>query len=279
MNELLETLRGWQAEGVAVGRAVVVRTFGSAPRPEGAVLLATADGRLAGSVSGGCVEGAAYEEIERARRDGVARVIRYGISDEQAWDVGLACGGTIDVLVEPRDPSGGGDRRDGGARRRDGPRTGDRHPASGRRARAGLRPARPRGGGAGPGIARRGRRRGPARQPRRPDPRRAAGRRPVARRSPAASRRRSSWASASTSSRPTRSGPGSWSWAPSRSRSRWWRWPASSASRRSSWTGERPSPPRRGSRTWTGSSSAGRTRSPRRSGWARPTRSPSSPTT
>jgi xanthine dehydrogenase accessory factor len=52
-------------------------------------------------VSGGCVEGAAYEEIERARRDGVSRVIRYGISDEQAWDVGLACGGTIDVLVEP----------------------------------------------------------------------------------------------------------------------------------------------------------------------------------
>ena len=56
---------------------------------------------LAGSVSGGCVEGAAYEEVERARSTGNARVIRYGISDEQAWDVGLACGGTIDVLVEP----------------------------------------------------------------------------------------------------------------------------------------------------------------------------------
>ena len=65
------------------------------------------DDRLAGSVSGGCVEGAAYEEIERARRDGHARVIRYGISDEQAWDVGLACGGTIDVLVEPAVPAGG----------------------------------------------------------------------------------------------------------------------------------------------------------------------------
>ena len=101
MRELLGTLDGWRADGVAVGRAVVVRTFGSAPRPEGAVLLAGSDGRIAGSVSGGCVEGAAYEEIERARRDGVSRVIRYGISDEQAWDVGLACGGTIDVLVEP----------------------------------------------------------------------------------------------------------------------------------------------------------------------------------
>ncbi|HTG41977.1 MAG TPA: XdhC family protein [Methylomirabilota bacterium] len=103
MKELLETLEAWRADGAGggVGRAVVVRTFGSAPRPEGAVLLRADDGRIAGSVSGGCVEGAAAEEIERARRDGHARVIRYGISDEDAWDVGLACGGTIDVLVEP----------------------------------------------------------------------------------------------------------------------------------------------------------------------------------
>jgi xanthine dehydrogenase accessory factor len=101
MRELLDQVRAWQAEGAEPGRAVVVRTFGSAPRPEGATLIATADGRLAGSVSGGCVEGAAVEEIRLARADGVARVIRYGISDEQAWDVGLACGGTIDVLVEP----------------------------------------------------------------------------------------------------------------------------------------------------------------------------------
>jgi xanthine dehydrogenase accessory factor len=101
MKELLDEVRAWQAEGAELGRAVVVRTFGSAPRPEGANLVVTADGRLAGSVSGGCVEGAAFEEIQRARADGVDRVIRYGISDEQAWDVGLACGGTIDVLVEP----------------------------------------------------------------------------------------------------------------------------------------------------------------------------------
>ena len=101
MRELLDQVRAWQAEGAELGRAVVVRTFGSAPRPEGANLVVTADGRLAGSVSGGCVEGAAFEEIQRARADGVDRVIRYGISDEQAWDVGLACGGTIDVLVEP----------------------------------------------------------------------------------------------------------------------------------------------------------------------------------
>jgi xanthine dehydrogenase accessory factor len=105
MRELLETLATWTAEGVEPGRAVVIRSFGSAPRPEGAVLLAAPDGRLAGSVSGGCVEGAAYEEIERARATGRSRVVRYGISDEQAWDVGLACGGTIDVLVEPLLPA------------------------------------------------------------------------------------------------------------------------------------------------------------------------------
>ncbi len=101
MKELVETLAGWRAEDLEVGRAVVVRTFGSAPRPEGAVLLLASDGRIAGSVSGGCVEGAAADQIRRARSDGRSRVIRYGISDEQAWDVGLACGGTIDVLVEP----------------------------------------------------------------------------------------------------------------------------------------------------------------------------------
>jgi len=105
MKELLDTLSTWQDEGIDAGRAVVIRTFGSAPRPEGAVLLHASDGRIAGSVSGGCVEGAAAEQIEHAWTTGNARVIRYGISDEQAWDVGLACGGTIDVLVEPGVPS------------------------------------------------------------------------------------------------------------------------------------------------------------------------------
>jgi xanthine dehydrogenase accessory factor len=102
MRELLPTYDAWRAEGLDVGRAVVIRTFGSAPRREGAVLLVAADGRMIGSVSGGCVEGAAAEEVRRARETGRSRVIRYGITDEQAWDVGLACGGTIDVLAEPR---------------------------------------------------------------------------------------------------------------------------------------------------------------------------------
>jgi len=104
MQELLDTFDAWRAAGATAGRAIVVRTFGSAPRPEGAVLLVSDDGRLAGSVSGGCVEGAAAGEIQTARATGRQRVIRYGISDEEAWDVGLACGGTIDVLVQPAVP-------------------------------------------------------------------------------------------------------------------------------------------------------------------------------
>ena len=101
MKELLDTLDAWRRDGVRVGRAVVIRTYGSAPRPEGAALLYAADGRIAGSVSGGCVEGAAAEEIARAFETGRSKVVRYGITDEQAWSVGLACGGTIDLLIEP----------------------------------------------------------------------------------------------------------------------------------------------------------------------------------
>lgn len=105
MRDLLETLDAWRAQDTGAGRAVVVRSFGSAPRPEGAVLLVADDGRLIGSVSGGCVEGAAAEAVADARRSGRTRVIRYGISDELAWDVGLACGGTIDVMVQPEIPA------------------------------------------------------------------------------------------------------------------------------------------------------------------------------
>ena len=105
MRELLEVARAWQADGRGFGRAVTIRTFNSSPRDAGAVLLAADDGTIAGSVSGGCVEGAAAEEVRRARRDRRARVVRYGISDEVAWDVGLACGGTIDVLIQPQVPS------------------------------------------------------------------------------------------------------------------------------------------------------------------------------
>ena len=101
LRELLPTLRRWRDEDAGVGRATLIRAYHSSPREPGAVLLATDDGRLDGSVSGGCVEGAAADEVRRSRHDGRARVVRYGISDEVAWDVGLACGGIIDVLIEP----------------------------------------------------------------------------------------------------------------------------------------------------------------------------------
>lgn len=100
MRELLPDYRRLAAGG-PVGRAVVTSVWGSAPRPEGACLLARTDGTMAGSVSGGCVETAVVEEIGLAILRGTSRVLRFSVSDETAWGVGLACGGTIEVLVEP----------------------------------------------------------------------------------------------------------------------------------------------------------------------------------
>jgi xanthine dehydrogenase accessory factor len=105
MRDLLAIIESWEQQGVGIARAVVMRTFGSSPLREGATLLRADDGRLAGSVSGGCVEGATAERLADARASGLQRVVRYGISDARAWEVGLACGGTIDVLVQPRIPA------------------------------------------------------------------------------------------------------------------------------------------------------------------------------
>jgi xanthine dehydrogenase accessory factor len=103
MRDLLADFDRLRARG-PVGRGVVTSVWGSAPRPEGACLLATADGSVAGSVSGGCVEAAVAEEIAAALARGTPRLVRYGVSDERAWEVGLACGGTIEVLVQPSIP-------------------------------------------------------------------------------------------------------------------------------------------------------------------------------
>lgn len=89
------------ARTARVGRAVVIQVWGSAPRPEGASLLATEDGRIAGSVSGGCVENAAAEEIRTAIRHGTAKRVGWGVTHERAWEMGLSCGGQIEVFVEP----------------------------------------------------------------------------------------------------------------------------------------------------------------------------------
>ena len=104
MTDLLRTIEAWSADGFGASRAVVIRTFGSSPRREGATMLRSDDGRIAGSVSGGCIEGATAERMEEAAGAGLQRVVRFGVSDQEAWDVGLACGGTIDVLVQPAIP-------------------------------------------------------------------------------------------------------------------------------------------------------------------------------
>jgi len=101
MREVAVELEQWLATGDTVAIATVVRVAGSAPRPLGATLIARAGDRIAGSVSNGCVESAVYEEAMAALKDGRARVVTYGISDEFAFTVGLSCGGEIDVLVEP----------------------------------------------------------------------------------------------------------------------------------------------------------------------------------
>src|SRR5688500_18184099 len=101
MRALLADYERLTAAGRPLGRAVVTSVWGSAPRAEGASMLATADGVMAGSVSGGCVEAAVTEEIGAALARGTPRLVTFGVSDEQAWEVGLACGGTIKVFVEP----------------------------------------------------------------------------------------------------------------------------------------------------------------------------------
>lgn len=103
MREIINTLEAWHSRGEALAMATVVRAYGSAPRGPGARLLVGGTGAMAGSVSGGCVEGAVVEAALEALESGQPRLLDFGISDDQAWDVGLACGGTIAVLVEPLD--------------------------------------------------------------------------------------------------------------------------------------------------------------------------------
>ncbi|MGV6805490.1 MAG: XdhC family protein [Ruegeria sp.] len=96
-----ETALTWFRDGRGAALATVVETWGSAPRRVGAQLVVGGDGRIEGSVSGGCVEGAVIVEALEAMDEGEARLLEFGVSDEDAFAVGLACGGTIRVLVEP----------------------------------------------------------------------------------------------------------------------------------------------------------------------------------
>lgn len=104
MREIEQSLSRWWSEGRQFALATVVGVRGSAPREPGAVLAVGPGGEVVGSVSGGCVEGAVYEEAERVLTDGEPLLASYGISDEDALAVGLTCGGTLDVLVQRLDP-------------------------------------------------------------------------------------------------------------------------------------------------------------------------------
>jgi xanthine dehydrogenase accessory factor len=100
-EDILGIAAAWKAEGEEVAIATVVETWGSSPRPAGSRLAVTASGRLAGSVSGGCIEGAVAAAAREAMRTGTPRLLDFGISDERAWEVGLSCGGKVKVFVEP----------------------------------------------------------------------------------------------------------------------------------------------------------------------------------
>ena len=105
MREVLPELLGWWREGRPVGMATVVATWRSAPRPAGASMLVGPDGEAVGSVSGGCVEGAVYELAQEVVAAGRPVLQRYGVSDDDAFAVGLTCGGILDVFVERVDPT------------------------------------------------------------------------------------------------------------------------------------------------------------------------------
>jgi xanthine dehydrogenase accessory factor len=103
MRELLDELDRWRAEGVPVAIARVVDLDGSGPRAPGAAMAVNQRGEVIGSVSGGCVEGAVVTEALEVLRSGERKVVTFGYSDDEAFAVGLTCGGTIHLFLEPWD--------------------------------------------------------------------------------------------------------------------------------------------------------------------------------
>ena len=99
-EDVLGTAATWLNEGEQVAIATVTETWGSSPRPAGSQMAVTASGRMAGSVSGGCIEGAVAEAARRTMDSGQPQLLDFGISNERAWEVGLACGGKLKVFVE-----------------------------------------------------------------------------------------------------------------------------------------------------------------------------------
>ncbi len=100
-SEILETAAAWIGQGRSVAIATVISTWGSSPRPVGSQAVISDQRNFEGSVSGGCVETAVIEEALDVIDRGESRVLEFGVSNEQAWEVGLACGGTIQIYLEP----------------------------------------------------------------------------------------------------------------------------------------------------------------------------------
>jgi xanthine/CO dehydrogenase XdhC/CoxF family maturation factor len=100
VKEILSEIERWRGQGEDVVVATVVANRRTAPRPVGSSLAISRSGKLCGSVSGGCVEGDVFQQAQEVFADGEPKLLSYGISDEEAWAVGLPCGGEIDVFVE-----------------------------------------------------------------------------------------------------------------------------------------------------------------------------------
>jgi xanthine dehydrogenase accessory factor len=103
MRDILPDLDNWSAQSKSIALATVIQTWGSSPRRAGAKMAVTPDGGITGSVSGGCVEGAVFEEGVQSLKANRPKLLHFGVADETAWEVGLACGGSIDVFVQPLD--------------------------------------------------------------------------------------------------------------------------------------------------------------------------------
>src|SRR5215510_9311505 len=101
MRDILSDLDGWRANNKSIALATVIQTWGSSPRRAGAKMAITPEGGITGSVSGGCVEGAVFEEGVEVLKSNHPKLLHFGVADETAWEVGLACGGSIDIFVEP----------------------------------------------------------------------------------------------------------------------------------------------------------------------------------
>ena len=101
--DILNKAISWKNSGKGVAIATVVTTWGSSPRPTGSQLVVDEDGNFLGSVSGGCIEGAVITEAREIIKTGKTKLLDFGVTDNQAWEVGLACGGKIQVFVERLD--------------------------------------------------------------------------------------------------------------------------------------------------------------------------------